>query len=43
MEPDFPCLAEPRPDMDIKVAAFTLSEKSINACKSYGHPRHTLV
>ena len=33
-EPDFPCLAdeiaEPRPDMNIKVAAFTLSEKSIN-------------
>ena len=34
MEPDFPCLAdgtaEPRPDMNIKVAAFTVSEKSIN-------------
>ena len=33
-EPDFPCLAdeiaEPRPDMNIKVAAFTVSEKSIN-------------
>ena len=32
MEPDFPCLAdeiaEPRPDMNIKVAAFTVSEKS---------------
>ena len=32
-EPDFPCLAdeiaEPRPDMNIKVAAFTVSEKSI--------------
>ena len=30
----FPCLAaevaEPRPDMNIKVAAFTVSEKSIN-------------
>ena len=34
VEPDFPCLAdeiaEPRPDMNIKVAAFTVSEKSIN-------------
>ena len=34
LEPDFPCLtdeqAEPRPDMNIKVAAFTVSEKSIN-------------
>ena len=33
IEPDFPCLAdeivEPRPDMNIKVAAFTVSEKSI--------------
>ena len=33
-EPDFPCLAdeiaEPHPDMIIKVAAFTVSEKSIN-------------
>ena len=32
--PDFPCLAdeiaEPCPDMNIKVAAFTESEKSIN-------------
>ena len=31
---DFPCsadeIAEPRPDMNIKVAAFTVSEKSIN-------------
>ena len=31
---DFPCLAdeiaEPRPDMNIKVAAFTVSETSIN-------------
>ena len=30
-KPDFPCLtdgiAEPRPDMNIKVAAFTVSEK----------------
>ena len=36
IEPDFPSLAdetaEPRPDMNIKVAAFTVSEKSINTC-----------
>ena len=35
IEPDFPSLAdeisEPRPDMNIKVAAFTVSEKSINS------------
>ena len=34
LEPDFPCLAvkiaEPRPDMNIKVVAFKASEKSIN-------------
>ena len=34
IEPDFPCLAdeiaEPHPDMNIKVAAVTVSEKSIN-------------
>ena len=34
IKPDFPSLAdeivEPRPDMNIKVAAFTVSEKSIN-------------
>ena len=34
IEPGFPCLsdkiAEPRPGMNIKVAAFTVSEKSIN-------------
>ena len=34
IEPDFPSLAdeiaEPHPDMNIKVAAFTVSEKSIN-------------
>ena len=34
IKPDFPALAdeiaEPRPDMNIKVAAFTVSEKSIN-------------
>ena len=35
IEPDFPCLldeiAEPHPDMKIKVAPFTVSEKSINS------------
>ena len=34
IKPDCPCLAdeiaEPRPDMNIKVTAFTVSEKSIN-------------
>ena len=34
IKPDFPCLgdeiAEPHPDMNIKVAAFTVSEKSSN-------------
>ena len=34
-EPEFPCLAdeiaEPRPDMNIKVVAFTVSEKTINS------------
>ena len=34
LEPGFPYfadeIAEPRPDMNIKVVAFTLSEKSIN-------------
>ena len=38
IKPDFPSLAdeiaEPRPDMNIKVAAFTVSEKSINTCIS---------
>ena len=33
IEPDFPCLAdeiaEPRPDMNVKLTAFTVSEKSI--------------
>ena len=37
IEPDFPCLAdeiaEPRPDMNIKVAAFTISEKYTNTRK----------
>ena len=35
IQPDFPCLAdeiaEQRRDMNIKVAAFTISKKSINA------------
>ena len=34
IEPDFPCLAneiaEPSPDMNVKVEAFTVSQKSIN-------------
>ena len=34
IEPDFPYwadeIAEPRPDMNIKVAAFTVSQKSLN-------------
>ena len=34
IKPDFPCfadeIAEPHPDMNIKVAAFTVSEKSSN-------------
>ena len=38
IKPDFPSLAdeiaEPHPDMNIKVAAFTVSEKS-----SHTHPR----
>ena len=37
IEPAFPCLtdevAQPRQGMNIKVAAFTVSEKSINTCK----------
>ena len=32
LEPDFPCLAEPRPGMNIKAAAITVSEKYINNC-----------
>ena len=39
MEPDFSCLAdeiaEQRPDMNIKVAAFTVSEKSINSIGAF--------
>ena len=38
IEPDFPCvadeIAEPRPDMNVKVATSTVSEKSINNKKS---------
>ena len=34
IKPDFPCLAdeiaEPHPDMNTKIAAFTVSEKSSN-------------
>ena len=34
IEPNFPCfadeIAEPRPGMNIKVATFTVSKKSIN-------------
>ena len=30
-------IAEPRPDMDIKVAAFTVSEQSINSDWKGGH------
>ena len=44
MEPDFPCLADeiadPRPDMNIKVAAFTVSEKSSN---TYCHTGFFLI
>ena len=36
IKPDFPSLADeialPRPDMNIKVAAITVSKKSINTC-----------
>ena len=42
LEPDFPCLAdeiaEPRPDMNINFAAFTVSEKSINNLSSPSLP-----
>ena len=38
IKPDFPCLAdeidEPRPAMNIKVAAFTVSETSINMTRN---------
>ena len=39
LKPDFHSLAdeiaEPRPDMNIKVAAFTVSEKSINTMNDF--------
>ena len=44
IEPDFPCvadeIAEPRPDMNVKVAASTVSEEYINtishtSCRFY--------
>ena len=39
-DPDFPCLADeialPRPDMNIKVAASTVGEKSINSGIQHG-------
>ena len=42
MEPDFSCLAvelaEQRPHMNIKVTAFTVSEKSIYTCINYPIP-----
>ena len=45
IKPDFPCLAdeiaEPRPDMNIKVAAFTVSEKSSNTCTCISLPEAT--
>ena len=45
-KPDFPSLAdeiaEPRPDMNIKVAAFTVSEKSINRRHGHVHGNHLL-
>ena len=46
-QPDFPCLAdeiaELRPDMNIKVAAFTVSEKSINKpCLGVGNWIHAV-
>ena len=50
MKPELPSLAdeiaEPSPDMNIKVAAFTVSEKSINksisrTLNSYVHRRET--
>ena len=41
IDPDVPSLAdgiaEPHPDMNIKVAAFTVSEKSSNTCTSSKH------
>ena len=41
MKPDFPCLAveiaKRRPDMNVKVALFTVSEKSINNSDQNNH------
>ena len=41
IEPDFPCLADeiakPRPEVNIKVAAFTVREKSINTKVRFSH------
>ena len=47
MKPDFPYLAdelaEPRPDMNIKVAAFTVSEKSSNTLVKLFHFKRHVV
>ena len=47
IEPDFPSLAdeiaEPHPDMNIKVAAFTVSEKSINISVIVAHCIYTFL
>ena len=44
IEPDFPSLAdeiaEPRPNMNIKVAAFTVSEKYNNITYNFKHQFH---
>ena len=44
IKPDFPSLgdeiAEPRPDINIKVAAFTVSEKSINMINQWPRDYH---
>ena len=47
MKPDFPSLAdeiaEPRPDMNIEVAAFTVSETSINTPASFNKAMSLLL
>ena len=47
IEPDFPSvadeIADPHPDMNIKVAAFTVSEKSINIWASSWHIKRAYV
>ena len=47
LAPDFPCLAdeiaEPHPDMNIKVSAFTGSEKSSNKYYRNGNIDHPLL